>query len=125
MVAAAGGIARLPREVPRKLAVELLLTGRTMTAKDAARRGLVNRISAPGVVLEEARRLAEEIVAASPTSVRLTLRMLAEADRYADAGEAARASQFSSAVDDLVVSDDFAEGIYAFAQKRVPQWRNR
>jgi acetyl-CoA C-acetyltransferase len=125
MIAGAGGAVRVPRQIPRKIAIELLLTGRHMDAAEAANWGLVNRISEPGKVLEEAHRLAQEIVACSPTSVRLTLQLIHEGENTASPDVAARIMPHSRAVDALLLSDDMREGLAAFAQKRAPQWKNR
>jgi acetyl-CoA C-acetyltransferase len=125
LFAAAGGAVRLPRQIPRKIAYELLLTGRTIDAETGLRYGCVNRVSEPGRVMDAARALAAEILLVSPTAVRLTMQSMREAESYADADEAARAVQFSSAVDSLMVSEDMAEGIAAFSQKRPPIWKNR
>lgn len=125
VIAGAGGALRLPRQIPRKVAVELLLTGRHMAAQEAHSYGLVNRISASGEAMTEARRLADEIVAVSPTSVRLTMQIMHESDAYSDPDEAAAAMLRSSAIDELMVSADMMEGMAAFAQKRPPVWKNR
>lgn len=125
LFAGAGGIIRLPRQLPRKLAMELLLTGRPMDAKTALHHGFVNRISEPGGAMDAARTLAREILSVSPTSVRLTLQVLRETDGIAGADEAARMASLTPAIDTLMVSEDMVEGTTAFAQKRAPQWRNR
>ena len=125
LFAGAGGIIRLPRQLPRKLAMELLLTGRAIDAATLQHYGFVNRISEPGQALEAARALAQEILAASPTSVRLTLQVLRETEAIADADEAARAALATPATDTLMMSEDMLEGTTAFAQKRPPQWKNR
>ena len=125
LIAGAGGIVRLPRQLPRKLAIELLLTGRPIDAATAHRHGLVNRVSEPGQVMAAARELAQEILSVSPTSVRLTLQVLRETDGIPDADVAARSAIFSSAVDSLILSEDMVEGTTAFAQKRPPVWKNR
>jgi acetyl-CoA C-acetyltransferase len=125
MIAGAGGAIRLPRQIPRKVAVEMLLTGRHMNAAEAAEWGLVNRISEPGMVMETARELAAEIVACSPTSVRLTMQILHEGEETPSADLASRTLLNSTAIDALMVSEDMAEGLAAFAQKRKPRWMNR
>lgn len=125
MVAGAGGAIRLPRQLPRKIAYELLLTGRPLDAEAAVRHGFVNRISQPGEVMACARELAREIMAGSPTSVRLTMQVMREGEAVADADAAVRIARDSSAVDALMASEDMIEGTTAFAQKRPPQWKNR
>jgi acetyl-CoA C-acetyltransferase len=125
LFAGAGGIIRLPRQLPRKLAMELLLTGRPIDAPTAHHHGFVNRISEPGKALEAARQLASEILSVSPTSVRLTLQVLRETDGIADADLAAREALHTSAIDTLTMSEDMVEGTTAFAQKRPPAWKNR
>jgi acetyl-CoA C-acetyltransferase len=120
-----GGAVRLPRQIPRKIAYELLLTGRPIDAMTAAHYGFVNRISEPGKVLHAARALAGEILAVSPTSVRLTMQLVRESEAYADADEAACAATTSAAIDALMSSEDMMEGLTAFAQKRAPSWKNR
>lgn len=125
MIAGAGGAVRLPRQLPRKIGVELLLTGRQMDAAEAREWGLLNRVSAPGKALDEARRLAQDIVACSPTSVRLTMQLIHEGEDTASPDVAARIMPHSSAVDALMISEDMMEGLGAFAQKRPPQWKNR
>ncbi|GAA1733259.1 acetyl-CoA acetyltransferase [Nonomuraea bangladeshensis] len=70
LVAAAGGLVRLPRALPGKLATEMILTGRRLTAAEALEHGLVNRVTEPGQALAGARELARELLESSPTSVR-------------------------------------------------------
>lgn len=123
LVAAAGGLVRLPRVLPPKLANELIVTGRSLRANEAAAHGLVNRVVDAGTALDGARELAAEVLAASPTSVRTSLSVMAETEPLADTVTAV--NQPSSALDDLLVSEDMFEGITAFAQKRTPEWRNR
>ena len=122
-MAAAGGVVRLPRIVGPRLATEMILTGRRLGASEALDAGLVNRVVGAGTALDGARELADGILAGSPTSVRLSLRMMAEADGVADTVEAAAAP--SSALDELMLRADTIEGLTAFAEKRAPVWRNR
>ncbi|MBC3193033.1 enoyl-CoA hydratase/isomerase family protein [Pseudonocardia sp. C8] len=121
LVAGAGGTARLPRIVGRRLATEMILTGRRLSAAEALEAGLVNRVAGAGKALEEARALAGEILEGSPTSVRLSLRMMDEAD--AIPGTADAAAHPSGALDELMLAADTIEGVTAFAEKRAPVWR--
>ena len=123
LVAGAGGLVRLPRAIPPKVATELILTGRRLSATEALGYGLVNRVTEAGGALTGARALAEEILAGSPTSVRASLRIMAETDGITDTVDAV--THPSGALDELMVSEDMIEGLTAFTQKRPPHWRNR
>ncbi|MGN6250356.1 MAG: acetyl-CoA acetyltransferase [Marmoricola sp.] len=123
LIAGAGGLVRLPRTVPPRLAHEMILTGRRLDAAEALEHGLVNRVVPAGTALEGARALADRILAVSPTSVRASLQVMAETAGVADTVEAVR--QHSSAMDDLLISADTVEGLTAFAEKRPPRWTGR
>ncbi|MEU4244511.1 acetyl-CoA acetyltransferase [Actinoplanes sp. NPDC026619] len=123
LIAGAGGVVRLPRTVPAKLANEMILTGRRLTADEALAHGLVNRVTEAGAALAGARALAAEILDSSPTSVRISLQVMEESRGIPDVVDAV--THHSSALDDLMISEDAREGLTAFAQKRKPQWRNR
>jgi acetyl-CoA C-acetyltransferase len=122
LVAGAGGLIRLPRTVPPKVATEMILTGRRVAAKEALAYGLVNRVVPAGTALDGARALAAEILEGSPTSVRISLRIMAETRAIPDVTEAVRHQ--GRALDDLMSTQDAAEGPAAFAAKRRPQWHN-
>lgn len=123
VIAGAGGVIRLPRQIPPKVANELIFTGRRMGVAEAKSYGLVNRITPPGEALAGARALAAEILEASPTSIRLSMKMRAQSARHA--AEADAMADYYDAIDELLSSDDFAEGPKAFSQKRKPEWKNR
>ncbi|MFE5395965.1 acetyl-CoA acetyltransferase [Streptomyces sp. NPDC056568] len=123
LVAGAGGLIRLPRAIPRKVATEMILTGRRIGADEALGLGLVNRVAPAGKALDIARELAAEIAEASPTSVRVSLRVMQETEGIADTVDAC--TRPSESLDDLMVSEDMIEGITAFATKRSPRWKNR
>ncbi|MRK00890.1 acetyl-CoA acetyltransferase [Aeromicrobium sp. S22] len=123
LFAAAGGVVRLPRAVPEKVANEMILTGRSIGAEEAIQLGLVTRTVPKGDALAAARRLAQEVVAVSPTSVRLSLEAMEQTRGIADPVEAARHE--TDAMDQLLISEDTLEGIMAFGEKRAPQWKNR
>ena len=122
LVATSAGLFRAPRTLPLNLARELLLTGDPMDADRAERLGVVNKITEPGQAVAGALALAERIVLNAPTSIRATLTALdtlyAGGDELGwEATEAARAT--------IMPSEDRAEGISAFFEKRPPVWPGR
>jgi acetyl-CoA C-acetyltransferase len=123
LIAGAGGLVRLPRTIPPKVATEMILTGRRVTAAEALGYGLVNRVTEAGQALDGACALAAEILDGSPTSVRVSLRVMAETRGIPDVIDAV--THPSAALDDLMASEDMIEGLTAFGQKRSPRWRNR
>jgi acetyl-CoA C-acetyltransferase len=123
LVAGAGGVVRLPRQIPRKAALELILTGRKIGAERALELGIINRITPAGSALEGARELAAEILEGSPTSVRCSLELISQTDQIA--AEAQAAAYRSKIFDELATSEDAFEGVSAFVHKRKPEWKNR
>jgi acetyl-CoA C-acetyltransferase len=123
LVAGAGGVIRLPRTIPPKAATEMILTGRRISAAEALGYGLVNRVVPAGTALAGARALAAEILNGSPTSVRISLRVMEETRGIPDVVDAVRHP--TTAYDDLMSTEDAIEGMTAFTQKRRPHWRNR
>ncbi|MFT4125745.1 MAG: acetyl-CoA acetyltransferase [Gordonia sp. (in: high G+C Gram-positive bacteria)] len=123
LVAAAGGLVRLPRALPAALARDMILTGRRLDVDEALRHGLVSRVAPHGRVMDLARQVAAEILAASPTSVRGSIAAMAEADGTADTVTAVQDSV--GILDRVLVSQDTTEGILAFAEKREPRWTGR
>lgn len=125
LLAAAGGVIRLPRVVPVKIALEIGLTGRPVPAGEAAQLGLVNRVAPEGKALEVALELAEAIAANAPVSVRETKRVMYQSrEAGSDWGEDAWALN-DQAVRRVMSSADSREGPRAFAEKRAPRWAGR
>ncbi len=122
LVPGEGGLVRLPRRVPRMLANEMILTGKRLTSSQAMDFGLINRIAPDGEALQAARELADEILEASPTSVRVCMQIMRDTESMPDELEACRWKH--PGIDDLMSSDDAVEGPVAFAQKRKPVWKN-
>jgi enoyl-CoA hydratase len=122
LVAAAGGLLRLPRRIPPAIAMEMALTGDPMSAADAHRHGLVNRLTPPGGALEGALELAARIAGNGPLALAATKRILAEAPDWtmAEAWE-----RQGAIVRPIMASEDAKEGARAFAEKRPPVWRGR
>jgi crotonobetainyl-CoA hydratase len=118
------GSVRLPRLLPAHIAREMLLTSRRMSAAEAHRWGLVNRVVAAGTLLDEARALATEIAAAAPLSIAAIL----DIDRRTGSlpiGEAMAALPRLTSYRRAIDSEDAVEGPRAFAEKREPVWRGR
>jgi len=122
LVAAGGGLLRLPTRVPYQLAAEWALTGALVPATRAAEAGLVNRLTAPGEALAAALELAAAIAANGPLAVRATKRILAESRGW----PADEAFDRQRAISEPVrASSDAREGATAFREKRLPRWRGQ
>jgi enoyl-CoA hydratase/carnithine racemase len=122
LAALAGGMHRLPRHLPLKLAMGLLLTGRQLSAADAHRLGVVNEVVPAAELMAAARRWAEEILACAPLSVRAS-KQCALDGLGVPLREAMNESY--SQLRELFRSEDMIEGVTAFAQKRPPQWKGK
>jgi enoyl-CoA hydratase/carnithine racemase len=122
LIASAGGLYRLPRVLPRSLALELILTGEFLDAKRAFEFGLVNRLVRPEKLIEESLGLAELVCANAPIAVRESLRVASQALDLDDAS-----LQFLSqgAFRKVQMSEDFKEGPLAFIERRAPRWTGR
>jgi enoyl-CoA hydratase/carnithine racemase len=112
----------LARNVGRKQAFEMLVTGDFIDAETARARGLVNRVVAADALDAEVARLCAAIVAKSPVAVRAGKALFYRQLEQGIAGAYERASQVMA---DNMMADDAAEGIDAFIAKRPPVWRGR
>ena len=122
LFAGAGGIHRLARQVPFKIAMGLLLTGRLFGAEEAHRIGLVNEVVPLADLMATAERWAGEILECSPLSVQLTKESALDGLQHSVDEALARDHQ---RVERLLASADFVEGPKAFSEKRRPQWTGR
>jgi enoyl-CoA hydratase len=122
LVAAGGALLRLPRVLPRGVAMELALTGDPIEAERGYELGLVNRLAEPGHAVDTALELAEGIAANGPLALSATKRILTEAVDWPDAEFFARQGEI---VEPVMRSEDAREGASAFAEKRAPVWRGR
>lgn len=122
----AGGVLRLPKRLPRALAMEMLLTGRRLGAKEAAARGLVNRVVDPAELRASALALAGELAAAPPLAV-AAVKAIVEATEALSVrdGYAALRDGRIPAYRRCLDSEDADEGPRAFADGRDPVWRGR
>jgi enoyl-CoA hydratase len=122
LVAGAGGLFRLPRVLGMATALEVILTGDPLPAERAYQLGMVNKVVATDLVMQEAVKLAERIIANAPLAVQASRRVATRA--LVDEDEALwRAS--NEAFQSLSQTEDFKEGPRAFIEKRPPSWRGK
>lgn len=126
MVADSGGLQRLPRRLPRAIATELLLTGRRLSAPEAARWGLVNQVVPAEALMTTARDMAASIVQNAPLALAAVKEVLRQTEGQTVA-EAYRQMRGGSlpAYSAMLRSEDAQEGPRAFAEKRAPRWSGR
>ena len=118
----AGGTQRLTRAVGKAIAMEMILNNRTLTAEEALRLGLVNRVVPVERYLEEAMTLAREVAARAPLAVRMAKEAINHAfDTFLTEGVAAERRAFYY----LFSSQDQKEGMSAFIEKRTPEWKGQ
>lgn len=122
VIPGAGGTQRLTRAVGKALAMEMVLNNRTLTAEDALRRGLVNKVVPVERYLEEALQLAAEIAARAPLAVRLGKEAVNRAfeTHLGDGIQEERQAFYF-----LFASEDQKEGMRAFSEKRKPNWKGK
>jgi crotonobetainyl-CoA hydratase len=123
--AGAGGSFRLARQLPTKIAMELLLTGDSMSAQRAFELGLVNAVVSKATVLAAARTLATRIAVNAPLAVQASKRIALGIVDGAIPAEANAWALSRAEGEMLMRSEDAQEGPRAFAEKRAPQWRAR
>jgi enoyl-CoA hydratase len=122
LIAAAGGLFRLPRAVGRAVAMDAILTGEPIAAPRAFALGLVSRLVAPEQTVPEALHLAEQIAAAAPLAVRASRRVVLAAATADDAELRAMSDELFAEVH---AAEDTDEGLAAFIEKRPAKWKGR
>ncbi|GAB3273896.1 crotonase/enoyl-CoA hydratase family protein [Kineosporia babensis] len=125
LFAAAGGVIRLQRQIPPKIAAEIALTGEPVSAARAYELGLVNRVAAAGTALVVALELAEKTARNAPLSVQESKRVLHQTWSAGSDWEAEVWAINAAAVKTVFSSRDAREGPQAFAEKREPRWEGR
>jgi len=119
VIPGAGGTQRLARAIGKARAMELVLTGRRITAREALAWGLVNRVAPVEAFLEEAKGLAREIASKPPIAVRAAREAVLKAeDSDLETGLALERGLFASLFD----TQDQKEGMRAFLEKREPRF---
>ncbi len=123
LMAAAGGVHRLPRMIGQKQALGMLLTGRRVPAREGHTMGFVNEVVVQSDVLEAAKRWAGQILECAPISVRASKEAV-----YRGMDEASLQTAINMYYPEhhrMHESEDYIEGPKAFAEKRAPRWKNR
>ena len=122
LAAAAGGLLRLPRLIPARIAMEIALTGDMVSAERLDRYGLVNELVEPGEALEAAIRLARRIVANAPMSIAASKRVIVESRDWTREEMFTRQAEITAPI---LASADAKEGAAAFAERRRPRWSGK
>jgi len=123
LIAGAGGVHRLPRMIPQKQALGMILTGRRVPAAEGLALGFVNEVVPVGQALEGARHWANQILECSPMAVRASKEAVYKGLAEPTLEQAVRSTYPAQRAN--ASSQDYIEGPRAFAEKRKPDWQNR
>jgi enoyl-CoA hydratase len=117
-----GSTVRLRRQIPYTLAMELLLTGKHITAEEALRIGLIGRVVPDGQALAEARKVAEAIAANGPLAVQAIKRSVMETEGLPEDEALKKELEIGWPI---LATEDAKEGPRAFAEKRKPEFKGK
>jgi crotonobetainyl-CoA hydratase len=123
LIAAAGGVFRIVDHLPRKVAMELIFTGDSMSSADALKWGLINQVVPDGTAVDAALALAERITCNAPLAVWASKRVAMGVDEGVVTGDEAGWARTMREIGTLIRSEDAKEGPLAFAEKRKPVWK--
>ena len=122
LVAAAGGLFRLPRAIGMATALEVIMTGDPLPAQRAYELGMVNKVVPEADVVAEAKKLAERVAVNAPLAVQASRRVASQALKDDDA--TLWKSSFKE-MGDIAKTEDYKEGPKAFIEKRAPNWQGK
>ena len=122
LAAGAGGLVKLPKQIPSRIAKELALTGDFISAHRAFDLGLINEVVPAGSALDAAKALARKIAANGPLAVALSKQVV---DGAQDWSSDEMFAKQQAIIQPIFTSEDAIEGATAFAEKRAPQWKGR
>lgn len=126
LVPDAGGVLRLPKALPKNIAMEMLYTGKRLSAADAERFGLVNKVVPADQLIAAARELANEVAYAAPLSTKAIKEIVRETlSLTVEEGFALMKSETLHHYETFLNSEDIHEGTRAFNEKREPVWKGK
>jgi len=122
LAAGGGGLIKLPKQIPSRIAMELALTGDFVDSQRAYDLGLINQVVPAGTALDAAKALAAKIAANGPLAVALSKQVVTKAQ---DWDTAQMFSEQQKVLMPVFTSEDAIEGATAFAEKRAPNWKGK
>lgn len=126
MLPDSGGLLRLPKAIPARLAREMILTGRRMDANEAAALGLASRVVPEGALIDAALELATTIARSAPLAIAAARDILRQTEGMeVEAGYKLMRSGAIPSYQAMLQSDDALEGPRAFGEGRAPEWKGR
>ena len=122
LIAGAGGVHRLPRQIPYHIAMGFMFTAKHVSAAEAHRWGLVNEVVPQAELMDTVKRWTDAILRCSPLAIRATKEAVISGR---DLREEVATGHTFPAMAAMTYSEDIIEGPLAFSEKRPPQWKGR